>query len=154
GRSDFALERDTLAPAGEPGASLRLRKRGRHKVLRRVGSSLRFRRSSCGFENAPKIKFCGECGKPRSQTANPEPVPDPRSYTPKHLAEKILTSRSALEGERKQVRAAAAVERCARARSLGPAQLRPRENGPLGSRQCHANTRETEARAKADPLGA
>jgi hypothetical protein len=30
-------------------------------------------------------------------------VRDPRSYTPKHLAEKILTSRSALEGERKQV---------------------------------------------------
>jgi class 3 adenylate cyclase/tetratricopeptide (TPR) repeat protein len=30
-------------------------------------------------------------------------APDPRSYTPKHLAEKILTSRSALEGERKQV---------------------------------------------------
>jgi hypothetical protein len=27
----------------------------------------------------------------------------PRSYSPKHLAEKILTSRSALEGERKQV---------------------------------------------------
>ena len=42
---------------------------------------------------------------------SPEPVaapaPDherePLSYTPKHLAEKILTSRSALEGERKQV---------------------------------------------------
>ena len=28
---------------------------------------------------------------------------DPRTYTRKHLAEKILTSRSALEGERKQV---------------------------------------------------
>ena len=28
---------------------------------------------------------------------------EPRSYTPKHLAEKILTSRAALEGERKQV---------------------------------------------------
>jgi class 3 adenylate cyclase len=27
----------------------------------------------------------------------------PESYTPKHLAEKILTSRAALEGERKQV---------------------------------------------------
>ena len=27
----------------------------------------------------------------------------PDSYTPKHLAEKILTSKSALEGERKQV---------------------------------------------------
>ena len=29
--------------------------------------------------------------------------PAPRRYTPKHLAEKILTSKSALEGERKQV---------------------------------------------------
>ncbi len=28
---------------------------------------------------------------------------DPRSYTPKHLADKILQSKSALEGERKQV---------------------------------------------------
>jgi len=27
----------------------------------------------------------------------------PESYTPKHLAEKILTSKAALEGERKQV---------------------------------------------------
>ena len=31
------------------------------------------------------------------------PTPDPRSYTPKHLAEMVLSSRSALEGERKQV---------------------------------------------------
>ena len=31
------------------------------------------------------------------------PTRDARSYTPKHLAEKILTSGSALEGERKQV---------------------------------------------------
>jgi hypothetical protein len=34
---------------------------------------------------------------PQIQTRSPE------SYTPKHLAERILTSRSALEGERKQV---------------------------------------------------
>jgi class 3 adenylate cyclase len=33
----------------------------------------------------------------------PPPEREPRAYTPKHLAEKILTSRSALEGERKQV---------------------------------------------------
>lgn len=33
----------------------------------------------------------------------PDQERDPLSYTPKHLAEKILTSRSALEGERKQV---------------------------------------------------
>jgi class 3 adenylate cyclase/tetratricopeptide (TPR) repeat protein len=31
------------------------------------------------------------------------PAAAPRAYTPKHLAEKILTSKSALEGERKQV---------------------------------------------------
>ncbi len=32
-----------------------------------------------------------------------EPARDPRDYTPKHLVEKILQSKSALEGERKQV---------------------------------------------------
>src|SRR5215813_8728407 len=32
-----------------------------------------------------------------------DPERSPLSYTPKHLAEKILTSRAALEGERKQV---------------------------------------------------
>ncbi len=32
-----------------------------------------------------------------------EPTPAPRAYTPAHLVEKILTSKAALEGERKQV---------------------------------------------------
>jgi class 3 adenylate cyclase len=32
-----------------------------------------------------------------------EPMPTPHAYTPPHLAEKILTSRGALEGERKRV---------------------------------------------------
>jgi hypothetical protein len=49
------------------------------------------------------IKFCGECGMPLAEPTKPGPPPDPRSYTPKHLAQKILTTRSALEGERKQV---------------------------------------------------
>src|SRR2546428_3714155 len=46
---------------------------------------------------------------PVSSTSGPTAPPaldherEPLSYTPKHLAEKILTSRSALEGERKQV---------------------------------------------------
>src|SRR5207249_6733522 len=44
-------------------------------------------------------KFCDSCGQPLAELS----APDPRSYTPKHLAEKILTSRAALEGERKQV---------------------------------------------------
>jgi class 3 adenylate cyclase len=44
---------------------------------------------------------------PRTPEPASAPAPDqarePLSYTPRHLAEKILTSRSALEGERKQV---------------------------------------------------
>ena len=63
------------------------------------GSSLRC--SSCGFENAPGVKFCGECGRRLALSSSGQP--DPRAYTPRHLAEKILRARSALEGERKQV---------------------------------------------------
>jgi len=54
--------------------------------------------AQCGFANQPQAKFCGECGA----SLSPHP-PALRPYTPAHLAEKILTSRSALEGERKQV---------------------------------------------------
>src|SRR2546426_12805828 len=48
-------------------------------------------------------RFCHRCGaslrgEPRSIASHP-----PGSYTPKHLVERVLTSRSALEGERKQV---------------------------------------------------
>jgi hypothetical protein len=50
-----------------------------------------------------KQKFCNGCGRPLGGSTERSASPDPRSYTPKHLAEKILTSRSALEGERKQV---------------------------------------------------
>ncbi len=55
---------------------------------------------SCGSENPPGFSFCGECGSPLTLV---EPERDPRAYTPKHLADKILQSKSALEGERKQV---------------------------------------------------
>jgi class 3 adenylate cyclase len=45
-----------------------------------------------------------ECGAPVASKATAEPgFTSPESYTPKHLAEKILTSKTALEGERKQV---------------------------------------------------
>jgi class 3 adenylate cyclase/tetratricopeptide (TPR) repeat protein len=57
---------------------------------------------SCGAANPPGNKFCGQCAAPLTKTAEPRLV-SPESYTPKHLAEKILTSKSALEGERKQV---------------------------------------------------
>jgi class 3 adenylate cyclase/tetratricopeptide (TPR) repeat protein/ABC-type thiamine transport system ATPase subunit len=58
---------------------------------------------SCGAEFTPGKKFCGSCGAPVA-TAQPESRYDsPQTYTPKHLAEKILTSKAAMEGERKQV---------------------------------------------------
>ena len=58
----------------------------------------------CGHANLPGSRFCNECGK--SVAASPAAVgatASPQSYTPRYLAEKILTSRHALEGERKQV---------------------------------------------------
>src|SRR5215467_9090787 len=57
----------------------------------------------CGARNAPAQKFCGECGARLKPGASSRQFPSPEAYTPKHLAEKILTSKTALEGERKQV---------------------------------------------------
>src|SRR6266581_8013215 len=59
---------------------------------------------SCGFTNDPGDEFCGGCALPlRSATPMPPKFQAPETYTPKHLAEKILTSKAAVEGERKQV---------------------------------------------------
>src|SRR5213083_3617727 len=59
---------------------------------------------SCGHANRAAAKFCEECGtRLASAAAAAEPPRAPRDYTPRHLAEKILGSRAALEGERKQV---------------------------------------------------
>jgi len=59
---------------------------------------------NCGSELSATAQFCSDCGH---RVAGSDPAPAqpraPQSYTPKHLAEKILNSRSALEGERKQV---------------------------------------------------
>ncbi len=84
----------------------------------------------CGVENRKGAKFCNECGHkfditcPKCHTSNRvgskfcdecgydlrrlEDLPSVRnreapSYTPEFLAEKILTTRSAIEGERKLV---------------------------------------------------
>src|SRR3954454_8051819 len=60
----------------------------------------------CGRGNPPGSRFCTECGQALVAAASPAAIstlPTPESYTPKHLAERILTSRAALEGERKQV---------------------------------------------------
>src|SRR5262245_63285281 len=57
----------------------------------------------CGFTNEGNEKFCGGCG--RALTAAPEEskLLSPQAYMPQYLAEKVLGSRSSLEGERKQV---------------------------------------------------
>ena len=66
------------------------------------GAALEAACPSCGATNPPGHKFCGHCGAglgegPQSRFRSPD------AYTPKHLADRILTSKSALEGERKQV---------------------------------------------------
>src|ERR1700732_3980753 len=57
---------------------------------------------SCGAANPADNKFCGQCATPLRLGPTAK-FAAPESYTPKHLAEKILTSKAALEGERKQV---------------------------------------------------
>jgi class 3 adenylate cyclase/tetratricopeptide (TPR) repeat protein len=86
---------------------------------------------ACGCDNPPGFKFCGRCGAPlarpissdvaaglkpasgkvehaAAEHAGQRPAATsgsrpPNAHTPRHLAEKILQSKSALEGERKQV---------------------------------------------------
>jgi class 3 adenylate cyclase/tetratricopeptide (TPR) repeat protein len=74
------------------------------KFCLECGARLAHRCSQCGTELPARAKFCLECGQAVSgPTAAQDRFSSPESYTPKHLAEKILTSKSALEGERKQV---------------------------------------------------
>ena len=60
--------------------------------------------ASCGTELPGGARFCLQCGQPVTPAAGDSGRSrTPETYTPRHLAEKILTSRAALEGERKQV---------------------------------------------------
>ena len=61
---------------------------------------------ACKHVNVARSRFCNSCGRALGDTTPPLQPPrftSPETYTPKHLAEKILTSKSAVEGERKQV---------------------------------------------------
>ena len=73
------------------------------KFCGECGARLNVTCASCGAANSPEQKFCGQCGAKLSPDTATDKLPSPDSYTPKHLAEKILSSKSALEGERKQV---------------------------------------------------
>ena len=99
----------------------------KQKFCGECGAGLPAACPTCGHPNPPAQKFCGECGAklgaPAEAPAQPAaaapeaeapaaaaPAPSPAfrdaapvAYTPKHLAEKILTSKGAMEGERKGV---------------------------------------------------
>src|SRR5215468_10173045 len=66
----------------------------------RFGSSC----SSCGHDLPPGSRFCNKCGTPVAlESPGQSRFSSPETYTPRHLAERILNSKAALEGERKQV---------------------------------------------------
>ncbi len=71
------------------------------------GLPLDLRCPKCGVTTPARGKFCMACGHSLAETGKPQPPPldysAPQTYTPKHLADNILTTRFALEGERKLV---------------------------------------------------
>src|SRR4051794_34508557 len=78
------------------------------KFCEGCGIRLAVKCADCGTELGPNARFCSGCGTPVSglSTTPSQPVSpfcSPQDYTPQHLAERILSSRAALEGERKQV---------------------------------------------------
>jgi class 3 adenylate cyclase len=75
------------------------------KFCLQCGAGLGVRCGGCGVELPSGARFCNQCGArlAAAPAAAAARVRSPRDYTPKHLAEKILTQKSALEGERKQV---------------------------------------------------
>jgi class 3 adenylate cyclase/tetratricopeptide (TPR) repeat protein len=76
----------------------------RAKFCLECGSPFSPRCNACGTELPPNARFCLECGAAQDGAPPKRTEKDrPLAYTPKHLADKILTQRSALEGERKQV---------------------------------------------------
>jgi class 3 adenylate cyclase/tetratricopeptide (TPR) repeat protein len=74
------------------------------KFCEECGASLGRSCGHCGAALSTSAKFCTECGRPAGVPPELEiRFASPDAYTPKHLAERILTSKAALEGERKQV---------------------------------------------------
>jgi len=79
--------------------------RGDALFCQECGQTLELACPQCGKKLPPAAKFCIGCGQALAVEDHTTP-PDyskPHSYTPKFLADKILTTRSAIEGERKLV---------------------------------------------------
>ncbi len=75
------------------------------KFCNECGDKMDLACPQCGGRNPSGSKFCNECGYDLRKPKETKPLDfdRPHAYTPKHLAEKILTSRSSIEGERKIV---------------------------------------------------
>jgi class 3 adenylate cyclase/tetratricopeptide (TPR) repeat protein len=75
------------------------------KFCNECGGKLEVNCSKCGKPNPPGSKFCNECGYDLTKPTEAPTIDysEPQSYTPKHLTEKILNTRSSIEGERKLV---------------------------------------------------
>ncbi|MBI1885977.1 MAG: AAA family ATPase [Chloroflexi bacterium] len=72
----------------------------------KCGSGLVITCTSCGRGNPPDSAFCAGCGHKLAEAAAAgatPTAPDPLSYTPRHLVEKILRDRGSLVGERRTV---------------------------------------------------
>lgn len=79
--------------------------RGGARFCDSCGHPLEVRCLACGQSTRPGARFCDGCGAAlTSPSLQPSPAARPPvSYTPHHLAERILTEGRALRGERKEV---------------------------------------------------
>ena len=108
---DMLAEWRSITTAATPLSTTMFCPRCQHENLPQskfcLGCGARFglRCPICGVVLTEDAKFCNQCGCPLAGGPSPAHARygTPGSYTPKHLAERILTSRSALEGEYKQV---------------------------------------------------
>jgi class 3 adenylate cyclase/tetratricopeptide (TPR) repeat protein len=73
------------------------------KFCLECASALAPRCTNCGTQLPAGAKFCFECATPVGEPGSAPRFVSPEAYTPKHLAERIINSKAALEGERKQV---------------------------------------------------
>jgi ribosomal protein L40E len=71
----------------------------------KCGAKLSVACPQCGVTGTPDDSYCRKCGTRLTVSTSLAGArfAAPQSYTPRHLADKILTSKGALEGERKQV---------------------------------------------------
>jgi class 3 adenylate cyclase/tetratricopeptide (TPR) repeat protein len=77
--------------------------RDESKFCDQCGAPLSTACPTCGAANAPGAKFCSQCGAALAVVRPPAAAIVPIAYTPRYLTEKILSSRGAMEGERKLV---------------------------------------------------